>query len=359
LSRKRKISETGFWQIRLVLTGVLLAIFLLTFFLGGGISFCQGLSTIKSFSRLPFEIHFIDVGLGDSIFMRFPDNKTMLVDCGPNDENNKVVSYLTGLFTYEKISAIDYLVLTHQDEDHVGMAPEILNSFQVNCVYRPKILSSNEEIKVGNPMGYEVSTTKTYNDVITAVYNEPNCEIHYSERGIKIFASDYSVEFLSPAEDKYSAFNNYSPIMLVTYNSKTFLLTGDAQSVAENEVIRNDALKLKADVLKVGHHGSSTSTSAKFLEYVSPKYAIISVSKDNKFNFPKSDVIARLETVGASIMTTAKLGSIVMSVDAKSEIIFAEEENLVKIDVPVLVVSISMGLIIVWGVKVKKKEKKS
>ncbi len=339
-----------------MLTGVLLVVFLLTFFLGGGLSFFNGITSIKSFSKLPFEIHFIDVGLGDSIFIRLPDNKTMLVDCGPNEEKNHVVSYLTQLFTYENISSIDYLVLTHQDDDHVGKATDILKKFQVNCVYRPKILSSDEEIKVGNPMGYEVSSTKTYNEVITAVYSEPNCEIRYSEKGIKIFDNDYSVEFLSPSEDRYSAFNNYSPLILVTYNARKFLLTGDAQSVAENEVIRNEGDKLKADVLKVAHHGSSTSTSAKFLEYVTPQYAIISASLDNKFNFPKQDVLARLETVGAKVLTTGKMGSIVMSVDAKNQIVFADEEKLVKIDIPVLVVCTGMTLIIIWGLKTPKKK---
>lgn len=327
------------------------------FFLGGGMRYFQPAVAIKNFKELPFEIHFIDVGLGDSIFMRFPNGETMLIDCGPNEKNNKVVDYLTDLFKAEKIDDIDYLVLTHSDADHVGKATAVFENFQVNTLYRPR-LSCQYETSIGkNPDGYREVETATYNNVIKAAYNEEGCKIIYSKAGIKLFDSEFSVEFLSPNKDKYSSYNNYSPIIRVTYDTAKFLLVGDAEAVAEREVIDLYGDELKADVLKVGHHGSSTSSGEEFLAKVRPTYAVISVSKDNKFDFPKQDTLSRLNAVGAQIKTTADLGSIVMSVK-DGQIVECDKSTKAIFDIPVLIVCCSMAILIIWGFKVPKKKVK-
>ncbi len=358
MSRKKKVIETNHWQIRLVLTIILLAVFLLTFFLGGGLYFFQSDVALRNFSERPFEIHFIDVGQGDSIFLRFPDNTTMLVDCGSNDESNNLINYLSDLFRYEKIDRIDRLVLTHQDEDHVGKAAQVLYNFDVGAVYRPKMLSITEKASLENLSNYKDSTSQTYDRTINAVYAE-NCEMYYNERGIEWGSEDYSVEFLSPAEDRYSVNNNYSPIIMVTYNSKKFLLTGDAEEKAESEIVTTYGQNIKADVLKVGHHGSESSTKAEhFLEYVSPSYAIISAAEKNAYGLPKASTIAKLKAAGAEVLYTYDKGSIVMSVSDEGAILLCDKGGKLKIDVPVLIVCTGMSLIIIWGFKVPKKKNK-
>lgn len=325
------------------------------FFLGGGLKYFQPAVAIKNFKELPFEIHFIDVGLGDSIFMRLPNGETMLVDCGPNEKNNQVVSYLSDLFKAEEIDDIDYLVLTHSDADHVGKAVEVFENFQVNTLYRPR-LSCQYEVSIGkNLNGYREVDTATYNNVIKAAYNEDGCDIIYSEAGIKLFDNNFSVEFLSPNEERYSSYNNYSPMIMVTYDSAKFLLVGDAEGVAEKEVIALHGDNLKADVLKVGHHGSSTSSSEEFLAKVRPSFAIISTSKDNKFGFPKEDTLARLSAVDAQIRSTADLGSIVMSVK-DGKIVECDKNEKPIFDIPILIVCSCMAIIIIWGFKIPKKK---
>lgn len=359
MARKKKLEfETNYLMVRLILTAVILVAFLLTFFLGNGLDFFKVAAAVKDFNKYPFEIHFIDVGLGDSIFMRLPNNKTMLVDCGPNEDGNHVVEYLSDLFTYEKIDALDYLVLTHQDADHVGKGADIFETFQVNAIYRPKVLSKDEVTIYGNPNSYKTSTTQTYNNVIMAAYKEANCEIIYTEKNIKLFDSDFSVEFLSPAKDTYSNSNDYSPMIMVTYLTRKFLLTGDGESVAEKEVIATYGNDLKADVLKVGHHGSNTSTSLEFLEMVKPQIAVISVSENNKYKFPKLETLGRLEVVGAKVLTTSKFGTIAMTVDSNGNIIEVYSSESKHIDVPILIVCCCVALILVWGIKVRKKTDK-
>ena len=353
--KKQELNIQGL-GIRIALSLVVCLAFLLTFFLGGGLYYFENVVAITAFSDLPFEIHFIDVGLGDSIFLRLPNDQTMLVDCGPNKNSNTVVEYLTKLFDYEKIDAIDYFVLSHQDADHVGKGTDIFKTFQVNTVYRPRILSKGEVAKFGNPSGWKTSDTDTYDNVITAAYNEPDCEMIYSEQGIKIYDTDFSVEFLSPAEEKYSNYNNFSPMIMITYRTRKFLLTGDAEEVAEKEVIENHGSGLKADVLKVGHHGSNTSTSLEFLQCVSPAYAVISVNKKNQWNFPKTETLEKLAEVHATVLTTAEKGSIAMSVDDSKAIIIADKNSMIKIDVPLLCVCSGLAIVVIWSIKVKKKK---
>ena len=108
----------------------------------------------------------------------------------------------------------------------------------------------------------------------------------------------------------------------------------------------------------MGHHGSNTSSSNKFLSYVHPEYAVISVSTNNRYKFPKAETLSRLESVKATVITTANSGTIAMSVNANGEIVMAFSSDIFKIDLPVLVVVTALGLIIIWGVKVKRKTKK-
>ncbi len=360
--KKNKNKPKYYFGLRAGLTIVILAVMFLLFFLCGGVNYFKPAIAFNSFKELPFEIHFIDVGLGDSIFMRLPDGKTMLVDCGPNVKSNTVVDYLDELFNYEGIKSLDYFVLTHQDADHVGKGAAIFENFVVKNLYRPKVLSKSEVEFLPNPNGYKSSDTATYDNVIMAAYNEQGCEIHYNKKDIKFYDDNFEVKFLSPALNDYSNNNDYSPMIMVTYNSRKFLLTGDGETVAEDEVLalhNKGDINLQADVLKVAHHGSKSSSSAKFLAAVSPSYAIISAPIENRWSFPNEEVVDRLNAVNAGILQTGLLGSIAISVDSESKIVIADHETGFIIDVPFLFVGATVGVLIVWGIpaKVKKKDK--
>lgn len=355
MSFKQRIIETNYWPIRLALSILLLAGFLLAFFLGGGLLFFKPAPAVIAFADEEFEIHFIDVGQGDSIFIRFPDKRTMLVDCGPNDKDNNVVSYIDDFFRQENIKQLDYFVLTHQDADHVGKGAEIFAKFEVKNFYRPKIRSKSED----EPAEYRRSTTATYDNIIKAAYEEPFCSIIYNEKDIEILDKDLEIKFLSPAKDVYGGaneFNDYSPMIMVTYRDKKFLLTGDGETEAEQEVIAGYGNALKADVLKVAHHGSKSSTSTEFLSYVQPEYAVISVGKDNQFGHPTPETLSRL--AGSKILQTAQSGTIAISVTENGIEVFTSSQIFI-IDVPLLFVIFATLEIVVWGVKIKRKPKKA
>ncbi len=345
--------------IRLGLTAVLAVVFVFVFIFAGGLNYVYGLSgKIKCFANNEFEVHYIDVGQGDSAFIRFPDKTTMLIDAGPTSSGDDVCEYLTDLFKQEKIDCIDYFVLTHQDADHVGGASDVFENFQINCLYRPKVYSNYEIQTFGNPEGYEVSTTNVYNSAIVSGYNEPNCKIRYSCAGINWGNEKYTVKFLSPNKDNYKNDNNaYSPIIKITYLSRSFLFTGDAESKIENEVIERFPEELKADVLKVAHHGASNGSGETFLSYVKPSVAVISVGKKNSYGHPNSSTLDRLNNINCKVYMTSTYGSIAMSVDSAGNIVLGGKSATVT-DFALIVSIFFIAIVIVWGVKPKSKKRK-
>lgn len=154
-----------------------------------------------------------------------------------------------------------------------------------------------------------VTTTKTYEDVLNAIKNKgltvttPITGDNYSLGG-----SNFTI--LAPNSTSYDSLNNYSIVVKLTYLNNSFLFTGDAETLSENEMI-NKGLDLKADALKVGHHGSSTSTSQKFLDKVNPKYAVVSVGKDNSYGHPNKSVMDRLQSKNIKVYRTDESGTII------------------------------------------------
>jgi len=243
------------------------------------------------------EVHFIDVGQADSILVLTPDNKAMLIDAGNNGDGNTVVSYLKA----KNISTIDVLVGTHPHEDHIGGLDTVIKAFDVKSVYMPKV-SSN---------------TKTFEDVLTAI-NDKGLKVKTAKAGTSIsLGSGIKTEIIAPNNDKYEDLNNYSAVIKLTYGSTAFLFMGDAEEKSEKEIL-NSGFNVKADVLKVGHHGSETSTSKEFLNAVSPDYAIISAGKDNKYNHPHDTTLEKLNKAGVKVYRTDKLGTIIMTSDGEN-----------------------------------------
>jgi len=246
-------------------------------------------------------IHFIDVGQGDSIFIELPNNKTMLIDGGEARFSSKIINYIDSL-GYKKIN---YLLGTHPHADHIGGLSAIIETFDIENIYMPK----------------KVTNTKTYEHLLTTIMNK-GLKIKTALANLKIInEGNLQATIVAPNSKKYSSLNNYSIVLRLIYENTSFLFTGDAEELSEKEIKEN----IKADVLKVGHHGSSTSTSENFLSRVSPKYAIISVGENNSYNLPNEETINKLNDYNCEIYETRKKGTIIIKSDGNSYKIITEK----------------------------------
>ena len=240
-------------------------------------------------------VSFIDVGQGDSEFIELPNGETLLIDAGTNETGADVVNYIESL----GYSSIDYVVGTHPHEDHIGGLDDVIRTFDVESVYMPKVTAD----------------TKTFEDVLDAV-DEKGLTINTAKAGVTLVDGDgLSVKMLAPVLDEYDNTNDYSAVIKVVYGDTSFLFTGDAEEYAES-LITGD---VDSDVLKVGHHGSSTSTGEAFLERVSPSYAVISCGLGNSYGHPHTETIEKLG--GIPVFRTDEMGTIVATSDG-SEISF-------------------------------------
>jgi len=250
------------------------------------------------------KIHFIDVGQGDCIFIQVND-KNILIDGGPNIAEKKVKNYLKNL----GIKNINYLIATHPHEDHIGGLDSILKNFKVESVYAPKI----------------ITTTTDFKDIIFEL-NKESKKINIAEKGLTINL-DYrsSLNFLSPEDKKYDNLNNYSTVIKLNYGNISFLFTGDSEMLIENELLSSND-NLSAHILKVGHHGSKTSTSKEFLKKVAPKYAVISCGIGNDYGHPDKQVLNSLKLQGIECYRTDKDGTIIIYTNGK-DVKISKEKN--------------------------------
>ena len=238
-------------------------------------------------------VHYIDVGQGDSIFVKLPDGKSMLIDAGENDQGGKVIDYIKS--TGEDY--LDYVVATHPHSDHIGGMDDVINSVDIGTFYMPDCTTS----------------TVTYESMIDALENN-NVKVKQAKSGVVICDyADVKIEILSPTEDSYDDLNNYSAVVKLTYKNKSFLFMGDAETYVE-KLITSD---VSADVIKLGHHGSSTSSGAKFLNRVNPDMAVISCGKDNEYGHPHKEIIKRLEKLEITAFRTDEKGSIIIGTDGE------------------------------------------
>ena len=237
------------------------------------------------------KVHYLDVGQGDSIFIELPNNETILIDAAESYQSEKIINYLKNL-NYQKI---DYVIGTHPHTDHIGGLKDIINTFEIGKIYMPKV----------------VSTTKTYESLLMAI-KDKNLKINTAKAGTSIINTDtLKINILAPNSETYTELNNYSVVTKITYGTTKFLFMGDAEKLSENE-IKED---VTADVIKIGHHGSNTSSSINFIKKVNAKYGIISVGLNNKYNLPKEETITNWENSGTKIYLTSINGTIRASSD--------------------------------------------
>jgi competence protein ComEC len=242
-------------------------------------------------------VHFIDVGQGDSIFIQLPNGETSLIDGGTRASGENVVKYLKE----QNVEKIDYLIATHPHEDHIGGLPKVVKNFEIGKIYMPDATANT------NIFQELLKEIKSKEKKITIAKGG---DIILNDSGIKY-------EILAPNGEKYGETNDYSIVAKLTYKDNSFLFTGDAEKISENEIIEK-GYNLKSDVLKIGHHGGSTSTSDEFLLKVSPKYGVISLGKDNTYGHPHKETIQRLNEQNVTILRTDELGTIVMISDGKN-----------------------------------------
>ncbi len=259
-------------------------------------------NTVKVSGNL--KVHYIDVGQADSILIE-QNKHFMLIDAGNNADSNLVVNYLK----QQNVSKLDYVIGTHPHEDHIGGLDVVIKSFTIGKVFMPK----------------KTSTTATYKDVITAIKSKKlNITLPTPNTTYSLGQAKWTI--LTPAKNKdYEDINNYSIVCKLKFGNNTFLFDGDAEAISEMEMVKAK-YDLKADVLKVGHHGSSSSTCANFLNAVNPKYTVISVSKDNSYNHPQKSTMDRLKAKGVKVYRTDECGTIVATSDG-NKIIFNKKQG--------------------------------
>lgn len=294
------------------------------------------------------KVHFIDVNQAEAIFIEFPNGENMIIDCGDKSEasQNKFNEYLNSCsFAVEDgEKVIDYLIITHPHDDHIGGALTLFENYKIKNCIRPNVKSLNEKDSSLSETVYPneaKSTNETYNKIIHALANEvvsSGCTSITSSKNLqlksKLFVNEnlnvdsntWLLSFLAPIADclpyKEGAnfnYNNYSPIMILEYMGKKIMFTGDAEKAVELDVLENagNLNDLDVDILNAGHHGSKTSSSADFLDVVKPEYVVISAGKNNQFNHPNEETLNRFYETGLTnndIYCTSDNGNILVGV---------------------------------------------
>ena len=241
------------------------------------------------------KVHFIDVGQGDACIIE-QNGHYMLIDAGPNSGEKNLINYIDGL----GITKFDYVIGTHAHEDHIGGMDKVIKNYEIEKFLFPR----------------STTTTRTFESFVTEL-SAKNLKLYVPQVGENFEFEDSSFVVLAPNSKTYDDLNNYSIVIKFTYKNNSILFTGDAEVLSENEMLEN-GLDLKADVIKIGHHGSSTSSSMKFLSAVSPKYAVICLGKDNDYGHPHKSVVDRLKALSITVYRTDEQSTIIMESDGEN-----------------------------------------
>ena len=235
-------------------------------------------------------VHFIDVGQGDSILIQ-DGTHFMLVDAGENDQGDTVVNYLKE----QGVTSLDYVIGTHPHSDHIGGLDDVLETFPAKTVIMPPV----------------EHTTATFEDVLDAVAGQ-GLKITKPVPGDTYDLGPSQFTVLGPVGDYADELNDWSVGIRLTDGNHSFVMCGDAETEAEEDMARS-GLNLSADVLKSGHHGSRTSSSPEFLEAVSPSWAVISCGKGNSYGHPHEETLKKYAEHRIQVLRTDEKGTIIAS----------------------------------------------
>lgn len=255
--------------------------------------------SVKS-EQYPLCIYFLDVGQGDCTYAELPNGENLLIDAGNDNDGRFINEFLFRL----GVKQIDNLVLTHPHEDHLGGMDEVLEAFSVRKIYEPRIFEG------------DIPQTLCYNNYIRAAKNE-GCPVQELYAGYTLIDDGaLSLYCLSPIPRNRAVLNEYSAVLCLEFGQCRFLFMADAEKTNEREMLAAGVVK-DCDVIKIGHHGSATSSCKAFLETVNPRRAVISVADYNDYGHPSAEVLRRLHDIGSQIMRTDMLGTICLKSDGR------------------------------------------
>lgn len=270
------------------------------------------------------EVHFIDIGQGDAIVMMLPDGKIFIIDAGSgtNASKNTRESYDKYLSDNLYVDKVEYMLVTHPHTDHYNLLDGVLQSYQVEEV----IFNSDE------------TPSKSYDNFCIQAKDENSVKIVEITDGndrLLIIESDlYKITIFSAGNDGFkgakSVDNSMSVICLLEYGTRKVLFTGDAEKETEQwfvDYAHSNDIDIDIDVLKVGHHGSNSSSTALFLDNIKPEYAVISCGENNSFNHPSTETMAMLYQYSIATYRTDKHGSVVLYIDNDGDFGFLPEKN--------------------------------
>lgn len=252
-------------------------------------------------------IHFVDVGQGDCAIVQSPSGN-ILIDAGPYSSAEKLVEYIDDM----GIDSFKYAIFTHPHSDHIGGAATVLSKYDVENVIMPT-----------------ASSTSTSFEKMLDVIESKDIHIIAGREGKKFEVPNaFVIELVAPQKQNWTdenELNNASIVAKITIGDVSVLFTGDAERDSENQILNNYKNLIDVDILKVGHHGSSTSSSKSFIEAVSPQVAVISAAKDNEYGHPHKETMSTLNKEDVDIYITYEYGSIVFETDGKGYKIITEK----------------------------------
>lgn len=242
------------------------------------------------------KVHFIDVGQADSILIQ-SEHKNLLIDTGDENSGEQIVNYLQA----NDVDVLDALVITHPHHDHIGGVTDVLEQIKVQSFYMPPLKNK----------------TKTFNR-LKQVIDEKKIMVFQAKAGDKInIEKGVTMKIIAPLKGKYDKMNDYSYVMKLIHGKNDFLFMADAGEQSETQLLTKN-VDIRADVIKVGHHGANTGTTLPFLKAVNPDYAVISVGRNNRYGFPTKAVIKRLKYLKIPTYRTDLMGTIVAVSDGQS-----------------------------------------
>ena len=278
----------------LFVTVVVIILAILGFFFGKD-ALTQQKPVVEPVSGNEVQFHFIDVGQGDAALIRTTQGD-ILIDASTGDAEEELKAYLDSL----GVTDIEYAVFTHPHEDHIGGADMIVLNYNVKRVVLPNV----------------THTSKTYTRMMEAI-EQKNCEVIEAAPDKTFKVGELKCTMLAPISTSYTELNNYSVVMRVDYGETSVLFTGDAEVHSEDEMIARYGAAaggmLDCDLIKVGHHGSDTSSGQAFLDAVTPVYGVISCGKGNTYGHPIQEILVRYEAMNVTLYRTDLEGSIVFT----------------------------------------------